>query len=152
MSKNDLSMAYTIRRRPRGMSVLKALRAVRAGVDADGELPEGFTVEWRWRNTPAQDLRVGDFGTVVTESRAGFHTLMRQRLDRDILRATLSAPPKPPPKKKRRRRRTKAEYRAAALKGWRTRRARAAVKFGRQRQRIATRQVRAAHGKKGKRR
>jgi hypothetical protein len=138
VSHNDLSMAYRIRRRPRGVSVLDAIRVMRDALDGDGELPDDYDVIWGWRNSPSQDLREDDFGTAVTASRSSFVTLMRRRLDRDIARLELLEPPPPPTR----------DRSAAARKGWETRRRRAAERESQRRRRSARAAVAAAKRKR----
>lgn len=151
MSKNDLTMAYAFRA-PRGVSRAEALKEIREAIDRDGELPPGYGVQWRWRNTAAQDMRETDLATAITESRDGFVALMRRRLDRDIARAELAelqrrleqAPPAPP------RKRSRAD---AAKAGWQKRKAKKAALSGRARKGWATKRVRAAQttrARKGK--
>lgn len=83
MSKNDVSTAYRIEnpgRRKRSKILKTLLRAIDSR-----ELPDDFpAVTWMWRNTPSQDMRSDDFLTAVEESRSGFHTIMRRRLEKDI--------------------------------------------------------------------
>jgi hypothetical protein len=145
VSKNDLSMGYRFLRHPRGMSLVEALRAMRAALDEDGELPNGLGVEWRWRNTAAQDERWDEFANVVRGSREGFVTVMKRRLDRDLLRAEQRA-------REVEEHIVSADRSAAARRGWVTRRANAAERERVRRKRLARRRVRAAKRKGQKRR
>lgn len=133
MSKDDLSFAYRVdgdgaRRRKRSNILRLMIRAL----NEPGLLDEhGLNVTWKWRNTEAQDMREADFDTAVSESRSGFITLMRRRLERDLSRVLdvedamarhrrEIAPPPEPPKRKRKRsapRARKAPKRKAVKRG-----------------------------------
>lgn len=86
MSKDDLSFAYRVEGAGRKKRST-VLRLMARAIDEPGLLDEhGLTVTWKWRNTPAQDMREDDFDSAVEGSRSGFVGLMRGRIARDLAR------------------------------------------------------------------
>lgn len=85
LSKNDLTLAYRIAR-PGRRKRSKMLRTLIRAIDTR-ELPDDFPeTTLIWRNTASQDQRSDDFLTAMNESRSGFLTLTRRRLERDVVK------------------------------------------------------------------
>jgi hypothetical protein len=135
--RNYVTMAYRIDAAPTGMTRADAYTAMIDAVrEGSGVLPVGLDVTWKWRNTPTQALRQGDFSDVVLASgraRGGFLSLMERRLLQDAEKFAPDFKPESPEKTKRK---------LAAQKGWETRRKAAA-----ERERKA--QVRSEAARKG---
>jgi hypothetical protein len=115
--KDDISLAYRIDAAPKGMTRADAYTAMIDAVrEGSGVLPAGLDVTWKWRNSPMQAMREGDFSDVVLNSgrsRGGFLTLMERRLLRDAEKFAPGFKPESPETTKRK---------LAAKKGWETRR------------------------------
>lgn len=138
---DDISQAYSIY--APGESKAEVFRALIEGVrNQTGELPEGISVTWRWRNAKNKPWQEGDFETVVQDSgpkRGGFLKLMEARLLRDAAkyapgwrgadtekRAAAARKGAETRRKHTQERAEKAaKHSAAARKGWKTRRAQA---------------------------
>lgn len=107
-------------------TLIKALKT------ENGELPQGWIVNWRWRNARAKGheraYREDSFENVVKNSRSAYLTLMERRLKRELAKL--------PPVHKRRKRakRKKRKPTRGKLSKVRTRKAKAR---GRRRRRKA---------------
>jgi hypothetical protein len=56
-------------------------------------LPQGWEIEWQWRNNPKQKLRHDSFQNVISQSRPGFWQLMAMRIRKEIERLGVPQPP-----------------------------------------------------------
>jgi hypothetical protein len=64
-----------------------------AAESGDPTLPQGWEIEWQWRNNPKQELRHDSFQNVISQSRPGFWQLMAMRIRKEIERLGIPQPP-----------------------------------------------------------
>lgn len=92
--RDFVSMRYRITALPPGVSRRQFYEtAIEAAQSGSGELPEGWNVDWIWRNDPKQDEREEEFSGAIKHSRSGFLVLMARRLRRDLSKLGVEGPP-----------------------------------------------------------
>ena len=84
-TRNDVAMAYVIKRLPGRVRKVDVFHTLIDFLDGEiAALPDGWEVDWRWRNSRKQPWRRDSIQGAVSNSRDSFMTLMRRRLQRDL--------------------------------------------------------------------
>jgi hypothetical protein len=74
-NRNWVSMGFKIHELPKGVSKAEFFSGLKRAVIA-GRLPDGWNIEWQWRNRPNGPLLTGAFEKTIRESRGGWKDLM----------------------------------------------------------------------------
>lgn len=98
---------------PRDVTPFQYYKTLLRVLDTGSDLPEGWDVELRWQNPDTvsgrtREMQYDDFAEAVSQSNAGFRSVVRRMLAGYVMRyryAPPAPPPPPPPPPKRKRRR-----------------------------------------------
>jgi hypothetical protein len=79
----DIALSYRIDKLPRPLKKRVFLNRLISFIDRGDELPRGWLITLRWRNSKKSKWREDEFENAISESREGFVKLVRRRLVRD---------------------------------------------------------------------